>query len=225
MNRQSAQLDFVTPLKSPVNFNFLKEDSPLTKSFKDQDKKKLIKGRTFADESENIEMENKILKFKLDRSNKEVQDLKHEIRISQEMTNYITKGHFSSKEKTEENEEISDFFKNNQLFLSNYYIIFLGKMVEAMNSQESFKSLIENQGFLLKTREIEISYKCDLLTEKGGFLKYYIDVVNLKDEMLENVWIVFKQAGFFIEFVRYLTIIFRNDQINISGYLLLKHGS
>ena len=184
-------------LKSSHLSVILKEESPSTKIFKANASRKLNKGRTFLDEDEDIKLENKVLKFKYDRQSKEVQDLKYQLKVNQEVSASFRNTIIEETNKRDLEEPYTMDRAMNELLNSSYYAAFLQKLKQDMNTENNFMALIQNQGVLLRTRNIEISFRNVLeKAETGGFwLKYQLNVKNLEARMLENLWVVYKQPG------------------------------
>lgn len=222
------QEGILAPLLGPganAKPGFLKEDSPATKRFKAKESAgKLTKGRTFVDEEETLQIENKTLKFKLERQSKELQELKSQLRANQEMSAVLRS---TVIEERQSQEEVGAESVMNELLNNNYYLVYLQKLKESVTIENNLLALIQNQGVLLRTRSIEVAFRNTLArSETGGLqLRYELLVRNLEEKMLENLWFVYKQAG-----NRPLRPIkppcsFRAGEQRVPGDLLPEHGS
>ena len=174
--------DFTVPL--------LKEDSPVTKTFKNESRKLLNKGRTFIDEDEDQRLQNKLLKYKLDRQSKELQEMKYQLKINQEVSAALR---VSVLDPTENEYTLER--AGVELLNSSYYSVFLSKVKSSITNENNFMSLIQNEGVLLRTHSLEITFKNTLFPDENGnyWLKYDISITNLEDGLLENVWLVYKE--------------------------------
>lgn len=179
---------------------FLKEDSPVTKSFKQKNPKIKKMKTTIETEEEDILLQNKILKFKLDCSAKELQELKYQMRVSKEMTSLLKKKSLYLKED-DKDINIENPIKN--LIESNYYVFFIEGLLESIDPENSnnMKSLIQNQGTLLRSKHLEINFQNSLMQqyeeekEKGLLLKYNLFIQNLGGGVIENLWILYKEPS------------------------------
>ncbi len=179
------------PKESLTSLGSSKLEFPKQQTLNSKQHLKLVKNLTFFEEDDKIQIENKLLKFKLDRTSKEIKDLKYQMKVTQEVSNIIKNKSIYEEPPQKELENLFDDILN-----SNYYLIYLQKIEEKITNENNFKALIQNQGLLLRTNNIEIAFKNMISEENGQFsLKYvlYIKNLSLDYKLLENLWIVYKQ--------------------------------
>lgn len=179
-------------LKRSPKLKSLIEDVPIKSysiSEKPDESRKLLKGKTFTDESEDLTQTNEILKYKLDRASKEILELKLQARINVKSP--------SSSEKPSENEAKTEGLLLKELLQDNYYLSFIQKALETMTEEENIMAMIQNQGFLLKSRKIEVLFQIVLYQgeDKRFFLKYLLTINNMCDSLMENLWVLVKEHG------------------------------
>ena len=163
----------------------------MTKTFKTESRKQLLnKGRTFVDEEEDQKIQNKLLKYKLDRQSKEVQELKYQLKVNQEVSAALRVSVQDTKE-----EDFTMERAGAELLNSSFYSVFLSRLKSAITNENNYMALIQNKGILLRTHSLEITFQNSFSPgENGGYwLKYQLSITNLEDGMLENVWVVYKE--------------------------------
>lgn len=184
----------------------------MTKNFKTESRKQLLnKGRTFVDEEEDQKLQNKLLKFKLDRQSKELQELKYQLKVNQEVSAALRVSFQDTKE-----EDFTMERAGVELLNSSYYAVFLSKVKSAITNENNYMALIQNKGVLLRTHSLEITFQNTFIPgDNGGYwLRYQLSITNLEDGMLENVWVVYKEP-------RNL-ILFRFDGLKILIILIIE---